>query len=197
MLCEAAGYDVVFIETVGVGQSETAVHSMVDFFLLLMLAGAGDELQGIKRGIMEMADAITINKADGNNIEKAGLARVQYMNALHLFPPPESGWKPKVLTCSAYLKTGISEIWETIDLYLNHVKSNNYFQHLRNEQSKFWMYETINEQLRNNFYQNERIKNLMDESEKKVLREEISSFVAAKRLLELYDQIKKETNQTT
>jgi LAO/AO transport system kinase len=181
---------------VGVGQSETAVHSMVDFFLLLMLAGAGDELQGIKRGIMEMADAITINKADGNNIEKAGLARVQYMNALHLFPPPESGWKPKVLTCSAYLKTGISEIWETIDQYLNHVKSNNYFQNRRNEQAKFWMYETINEQLRNQFYQNKRIKTLMEESEKKVLKEEISSFVAAKHLLELYDQIKKETNQT-
>jgi LAO/AO transport system kinase len=191
MLCEAAGFNHIFIETVGVGQSETAVHSMVDFFLLLMLAGAGDELQGIKRGIMEMADVITINKADGNNIEKAGLARVQYMNALHLFPSTDSGWKPKVLTCSAYMKTGISEIWETIDEYLALVKSNGYFQHKRNEQSKFWMYETINEQLRNNFYQNEQIKTLMEESEKKVLKEEISSFVAAKKLLDLYDQIKK------
>ncbi len=191
VLCEAAGFNHIFIETVGVGQSETAVHSMVDFFLLLMLAGAGDELQGIKRGIMEMADAITINKADGNNIEKAGLARVQYMNALHLFPATDSGWKPKVLTCSAYLKTGISEIWETIDEYLALVKSNKYFQHKRNEQSKFWMYETINEHLRNSFYQNEQIKALMEESEKKVLKEEISSFVAAKKLLDLYDQIKK------
>ncbi len=195
VLCEAAGFNHIFIETVGVGQSETAVHSMVDFFLLLMLAGAGDELQGIKRGIMEMADAITINKADGNNIEKAGLARVQYMNALHLFPAPDSGWKPKVLTCSAYLKTGISEIWETINEYLNHVKGNDYFQHRRNEQSKFWMYETINEQLRNNFYQNEDIKVLMEESEKKVLKEEISSFVAAKRLLERYDQIRNNENK--
>jgi LAO/AO transport system kinase len=191
VLCEAAGFNHIFIETVGVGQSETAVHSMVDFFLLLMLAGAGDELQGIKRGIMEMADAITINKADGNNIEKAGLARIQYMNALHLFPATESGWKPKVLTCSAYMKTGISEIWDTIDEYLRHVKNNGYFQHKRNEQSKFWMYETINEQLRNNFYQNAQIKELMEESEKKVLKEEISSFVAAKKLLDLYDQIKK------
>ncbi len=190
VLCEAAGFTHIFIETVGVGQSETAVHSMVDFFLLLMLAGAGDELQGIKRGIMEMADTITINKADGNNIEKAGLARIQYQNALHLFPAPDSGWKPKVLTCSAYRKTGISEIWETINEYLNHVKGNDYFQHRRNEQSKFWMYETINEQLRNNFYQNEEIKVLMEESEKKVLKEEISSFVAAKRLLDLYDQIR-------
>ena len=161
------------------------------FFLLLMLAGAGDELQGIKRGIMEMADAITINKADGNNIEKAGLARIQYQNALHLFPATESGWKPKVLTCSAYMKTGISEIWDTVDEYLSMVKSNNYFQHRRNEQSKFWMYETINEQLRNDFYQNEKIKMLMAESEDKVLKEEISSFVAARKLLDLYDQIRK------
>ena len=191
ILCEAAGFNHIFIETVGVGQSETAVHSMVDFFLLLMLAGAGDELQGIKRGIMEMADAITINKADGNNIEKAGLARIQYQNALHLFPATESGWKPKVLTCSAYMKTGISEIWNTIDEYLSMAKSNNYFQHRRNEQSKFWMYETINEQLRNNFYQNEKIKALMAESEDKVLKEEMSSFVAARKLLDLYDQIRK------
>lgn len=191
ILCEAAGYNHIFIETVGVGQSETAVHSMVDFFLLLMLAGAGDELQGIKRGIMEMADAITINKADGNNIEKAGLARIQYQNALHLFPATESGWKPKVLTCSAFMKTGIKEIWDTIDEYLTMTKSNNYFQHRRNEQSKFWMYETINEQLRNNFYQNEKISKLLVETENKVLKEEISSFVAAKKLLDLYDQIRK------
>ena len=191
ILCEAAGFNHIFIETVGVGQSETAVHSMVDFFLLLMLTGAGDELQGIKRGIMEMADVITINKADGNNIEKAGLARVQYMNALHLFPPTDSGWTPRVTTCSAYMKTGISEIWDTVDEYLTLVKSNSYFQHKRNEQSKFWMYETINEQLRNNFYQNEQIKSMMKEAEKKVLKEEISSFVAARKLLDLYDQIKK------
>lgn len=192
VLCEAAGFSHIFIETVGVGQSETAVHSMVDFFLLLMLAGAGDELQGIKRGIMEMADAITINKADGNNIDRANLARVQYMNALHLFPPTESGWKPKVLTCSAYQKTGISEIWETINEYLVQVRENNYFQQRRNEQSRFWMYETINEQLRNQFYQNEKIEAAMAELENKVLKEETSSFLAAKKLLDLYDQIRKE-----
>ena len=192
VLCEAAGFSRIFIETVGVGQSETAVHSMVDFFLLLMLAGAGDELQGIKRGIMEMADAITINKADGNNIDRANLARVQYMNALHLFPPTESGWKPKVLTCSAYQKTGISEIWETINEYLVQVRENNYFQQRRNEQSRFWMYETINEQLRNQFYQNEKIEAAMAELENKVLKEETSSFLAAKKLLDLYDQIRKE-----
>jgi LAO/AO transport system kinase len=191
ILCEAAGYKHIFIETVGVGQSETAVHSMVDFFLLLMLAGAGDELQGIKRGIMEMADAITINKADGNNIEKAGLARIQYQNALHLFPATESGWKPKVLTCSAYMKTGIAEIWETISEYMALTKENGYFQHRRNEQSKFWMYETINERLRNDFYRNEEIAVMLAEAENKVLKEELSSFVAAKKLLDHYDQVRK------
>jgi LAO/AO transport system kinase len=191
ILCEAAGFSHIFIETVGVGQSETAVHSMVDFFILLMQAGAGDALQGIKRGIMEMADAITINKADGNNIEKAGLARIQYQNALHLFPATESGWVPKVLTCSAYLKTGIAEIWETIGNYLSMTKASNYFQHRRNEQSKFWMYETINEQLRNNFYQNEMISEKLAEAESRVLKEELSSFVAARKLLDLYDQIRK------
>jgi len=191
ILCEAAGFNHIFIETVGVGQSETAVHSMVDFFLLLMLAGAGDELQGIKRGIMEMADAITINKADGNNIEKAGLARIQYQNALHLFPATESGWKPKVLTCSAYMKTGIKEIWDTIGEYMSMTQTSNYFQHRRNEQAKFWMYETINEQLRNDFYQNELIGEKLIEAESKVLKEELSSFVAARRLLDLYNQIRK------
>jgi len=192
VLCEAAGFSNIFIETVGVGQSETAVHSMVDFFLLLMLSGAGDELQGIKRGIMEMADAITINKADGSNIDKANLARVQYMNALHLFPTTASGWKPKVLTCSAYMKTGISEIWDTINDYLVHTQNNQYFRQRRNEQARFWMYETINEHLRKQFYQNEEIVLAMEDLENKVLKEETSSFLAAKKLLDLYDQIKKE-----
>ena len=191
ILCEAAGYDVIFIETVGVGQSETVVHSMVDFFLLLMLSGAGDELQGIKRGIMEMADAITINKADGDNIDRAEMARVQYMNALHLFPPTDSGWKPKVLTCSAYKKIGIDRIWETINTYFSHVNQNNYFQFKRNEQAKFWMYETINDQLKSNFYQNREIKQLLSTFEGQVLNEELSSFVAAKELLETYYQSQK------
>ncbi|HKJ41928.1 MAG TPA: methylmalonyl Co-A mutase-associated GTPase MeaB [Sunxiuqinia sp.] len=191
ILCEAAGFDTIFIETVGVGQSETMVHSMVDFFLLLMLAGAGDELQGIKRGIMEMADVITINKADGNNIEKAEAARVQYMNALHLFPPTDSGWIPKVLTCSAFHHVGIDKIWETIQEYIGLVKKNGYFQHRRNEQSKFWMYETINERLKSDFYQNEDLKKRTQSIERKVLNEEMSSFIAARELLETYYQTKK------
>lgn len=191
ILCEAAGFDTIFIETVGVGQSETMVHSMVDFFLLLMLAGAGDELQGIKRGIMEMADAITINKADGNNIEKAEMARVQYLNALRLFPPTDSGWKPKVLTCSAYHNTGIDKIWDTVMEYVTLVEKNAYFQHKRNEQAKFWMYETINDSLKSDFYQNEKLKNMAAAFEKKVLAEEISSFIAARELLDFYYQTKK------
>ena len=186
ILCEAAGFDTIFIETVGVGQSETVVHSMVDFFLLLMLAGAGDELQGIKRGIMEMADAITINKADGDNINRAEMARVQYMNALHLFPPTESGWEPQVLTCSAVKKNGIDQIWNTINNYLDKVNGAGYFQHKRNEQAKFWMYETINEQLRSNFYQDADIKQMIPRLEQNVLNEELSSFVAAKELLDSY-----------
>ncbi len=192
ILCEAAGFDTVFIETVGVGQSETVVHSMVDFFLLLMLSGAGDELQGIKRGIMEMADAITINKADGDNVDRAGMARVQYKNALHLFPPTDSGWKPRVLTCSSVKNIGISQIWETINDYLKLVNENGYFQHKRNEQSKFWMYETINEQLKSNFYQNQKIKQLIPSFEHQVLKEEMSSFIAARQLLDIYYQSQKE-----
>ncbi len=191
VLCEAAGFDTIFIETVGVGQSETMVHSMVDFFLLLMLAGAGDELQGIKRGIMEMADAITINKADGNNIEKAEMARVQYKNALHLFPPTDSGWTPKVLTCSAFHHIGIDKIWDTIQGYVDLVKKNGYFQHKRNEQSKFWMYETINDRLKSDFYQNDKLKTMTKGFEQKVLGEEMSSFVAARELLDFYYQSQK------
>ena len=137
VLCEAAGFDKIFVETVGVGQSETAVHSMVDFFLLIQLAGTGDELQGIKRGIMEMADGIIINKADGNNIEKAKLAANQFRNALHLFPAPESGWTPQVLTYSGFYNIGVKEVWDMVYNYIDFVKNNGYFEYRRNEQSKY------------------------------------------------------------
>jgi LAO/AO transport system kinase len=186
ILCEAAGFDIIFIETVGVGQSETTVHSMVDFFLLLMLAGAGDELQGIKRGIMELADTIIINKAEGDNLKKAELARRQYKNALHLFPPPESGWFPKVLLASAIKNTGIEEVWNTIDEYVRLVKKNNYWEINRNRQSKFRMHETIIETLKNNFYQNEKYKSSILELEKKLEESTISAFKAAKILLDQY-----------
>lgn len=186
ILCEAAGFDKIFVETVGVGQSETAVHSMVDFFLLIQLAGTGDELQGIKRGIMEMADGIIINKADGNNIDKAKLAASHFRNALHLFPAPESGWTPEVLTYSGFYGLGIKEIWDMIYRYIDFVKDNGYFEYRRNEQSKYWMYETINEHLRDSFYNNPTIAGMLGEKERDVLSGNLTSFVAAKQLLDVY-----------
>ena len=186
VLCEAAGFDKIFVETVGVGQSETAVHSMVDFFLLIQLAGTGDELQGIKRGIMEMADGIVINKADGDNLERARLAANQFRNALHLFPAPESGWTPRVLTYSGFYNLGVKEIWDMIYEYIAFVKENGYFEYRRNEQAKYWMYETINEQLRNSFYQNPKIADMLPRKEQAVLTGGLTSFVAAKQLLDAY-----------
>lgn len=186
VLCEAAGFNVIFIETVGVGQSETAVHSMVDFFLLLMLAGAGDELQGIKRGIMEMADAIAITKADGENVHKAQMARVEYQNALHLFPPTDSGWIPKVLTCSSLKKIGVDNLWDTIEEYIRLAKDSGFFDQKRKEQAKFWMYEAINESLKNSFYHQEGIKEKLNLFEKNVLSGKMNSFLASKILINEY-----------
>ena len=186
ILCEAAGFDKIFVETVGVGQSETAVHSMVDFFLLIQLAGTGDELQGIKRGIMEMADGIVINKADGSNVDKAQLAATQFRNALHLFPAPDSGWTPRVLTYSGFYNLGVKEIWDMIDEYIAFVKENGYFDYRRNEQSKYWMYEAINEHLRDSFYNNEVVKSMLADKERQVLEANLTSFVAARNLLDAY-----------
>ncbi len=186
ILCEAAGYDKIFVETVGVGQSETACHSMVDFFLLIQLAGTGDELQGIKRGIMEIADGIVINKCDGNNVDKCHIAATNFRNALHFFPAPDSGWTPKVLCYSGFYGTGIKEVWDMIYEYFDFVKDNGYFEYRRNEQNKYWMYETINESLRNNFYNNEMIQKSMQEFEQRVLNKEKSSFAAANDLLNMY-----------
>jgi LAO/AO transport system kinase len=186
ILCEAAGFDTIFIETVGVGQSETAVHSMVDFFLLLMLAGAGDELQGIKRGIMEMADGIAITKADGENIPRAERAMAEYGNALHLFPPAGSGWIPKVMICSSRSGSGIDEVWDTVLEYMALTHHNGYFEKRRMEQSKYWMYETINQSLKESFYHDSRIQKLLEQFEKKVLSGETTPFSPAKVLLEKY-----------
>lgn len=186
ILCEAAGFDTIFVETVGVGQSETAVHSMVDFFLLLLVTGAGDDLQGIKRGIMEMADAIAITKADGENITRAQLASTQYQNALHLFPMPKSRWTPIATTCSSLTGAGIMDIWELITKYVAHTNANGFFDYNRNEQAKYWLYETINEAIKNSFYQNEKIIESLPDYEKKVLDNKISSFVAAHELLAKY-----------
>lgn len=186
-LCEAAGFDTIFIETVGVGQSETAVHSMVDFFLLLMLAGAGDELQGIKRGIMEMADVIAINKTDNSAEKQVQQAVREYKNALHLYPPAKSGWEPKVTTCSALKETGIDEIREMIEAYISSTKDNGFFEENRNRQARHWMHETIQNQLKEHFYSNPAVKKALDQIEKNVLNGKTSSFKAAQKLLDLYN----------
>lgn len=194
VLCEAAGYDNIFVETVGVGQSETAVHSMVDFFLLIQLAGTGDELQGIKRGIMEMADGIVINKCDGDNVERAQLAASQFRNALFLFPPTPSKWKPEVITYSGYYELGIDVVWDMIDRYFAFVKKSGYFEKKRNEQARYWMQETIDEQLRNSFYRMQEVRALLQQKELRVLNNEQSSFTAAKEVLDFYfDKIKQKS----
>ncbi len=190
-LCEAAGFDIILIETVGVGQSETAVHSMVDFFLLLKISGAGDELQGIKRGIMEMADAIIINKADGDTIRKANLAKAEFNRALHLFPAKKSGWTPTTATCSAITGDGIPEVWQTIEKFLELTKGNNYFFEKRTAQNQFWMLETINEQLKSNFYNHPEIQKLLESNKKAVQNDEISPFAAAQIVLNVYQDYKK------
>lgn len=183
ILCEAAGFDTIIIETVGVGQSETVVHSMVDFFLLLKLAGAGDELQGIKRGIIEMADAIIINKADGKNEKPARLARTAFAKALHLYPPKDSHWTPKVSTCSAIENTGITEVWELIKAYKELTEENEYFTTRRNDQNTYWLLQTIENSLKENFYRNKNVKEKLPLLLQELSKNKISPFAAAKELL--------------
>ncbi len=183
ILCEAAGFDTIIIETVGVGQSETAVHSMVDFFLLLKISGAGDELQGIKRGIIEMSDAIVINKADGENIKNTKIAKVEFTRALHLYPPKKSDWQPKVLTCSALNNIGIDEINSVIEQYLKLTKRNGYFTKRRNQQNKYWLLSTINQQLKDNFYNNNSIKNQLEKGIINLEKGITTPFNVAKLLL--------------
>ncbi|MCF8228345.1 MAG: methylmalonyl Co-A mutase-associated GTPase MeaB [Bacteroidales bacterium] len=186
ILCEAAGYDVIFVETVGVGQSETAVHSMVDFFLLLMLAGAGDELQGIKRGIMEMADAILINKAEGDNLHKARMAKREYQNALHLYPANPSGWSPVVDLCSALQKKGIENVWSMIEKYITLTKANGYFSRNRKEQAINIMFDSINQRLKYHFYSDPEIRKKIETLQNDILQDKISSYMAAQELLNTY-----------
>lgn len=187
-LCEAAGFDIVLVETVGVGQSETLVHSMVDFFLLLMLSGAGDELQGIKRGIMEMADALVITKADGDNVKKANLARREYQNAMHLFPPKKNGWIPKALVCSSLTNTNMDLIWEAVESFSNQTKINGHFAVNRKEQDKFWLRETLNESILRSFYGNDDLIQQLKQFDKDVIDGKESSFSAAEKLYTLYIQ---------
>jgi LAO/AO transport system kinase len=187
VLCEAAGFDTIIIETVGVGQSEIAVHSMVDFFLLLLLPGGGDELQGIKRGIVEMADMIAVNKSDGERQELAKQARRAYQNALHLFPPKESGWTPPVVLCSGMSGMGITEINEYLDQYVEMTRENGYFEKKRLDQAKYWLYETIQQRLRQLFFTHPKVKEQLPGIEKAILEGKLSSFQGAEQLLNLFD----------
>jgi LAO/AO transport system kinase len=188
LLCETAGFDIILIETVGVGQSETIVHSMVDFFLLLMLSGAGDELQGIKRGIMEMADAIVITKADGDNVNKAKLASREYQNALHLFPPNPNKWIPKSLVCSSVTGENIEKISEIIYSHNNLTKINGWFEKNRQIQDKFWFNETLKELIVNQYYSNELFGKEIEIVEEKICNGELTSFQAAEDLFKKFTQ---------
>lgn len=186
ILCEAAGFDTILLETVGVGQSETAASTMVDFFLLLMLTGAGDELQGIKRGIMEMADAIAVTKADGDNNMRAEGTKISFQNAINLFPATQSGWKPKVLTCSAIENRGIKELWDVVYEYTDFTKSTGYFEESRKQQAVIRMHDTISECLTNSFYNHDEVKALRPQLEHQLYEGTITSYKAALRLLYKY-----------
>jgi len=189
ILCEAAGYDVILVETVGVGQSEIMVHSMVDFFLLLLLAGAGDELQGIKRGIMEMADGLTVTKADSGNEKRAQLAQRELKNAIHLFPPTTSGWIPEVHTCSSVNGEQIIEIWQMIQRFEEHTQIKGAFAEKRHNQDRYWMHETLRSLLLEGLYKNNSLKELIISLETAVGKGEVSAFEAADRIYKQYKSI--------
>lgn len=186
ILCEASGFDTIIVETTGVGQSETTVNSIVDFFLLLMLAGAGDELQGIKRGIMEMADAVVITKSDGNNVNQAERTRELFSNALMLFPLPASGIRPGAFTCSALENKGIEELWSTITKHISQTSENGYFRERRREQSVTGMYDSIAGYLQDSFYNNKKISALKEVIEKQVYEGKITPYKAAAELIDKY-----------
>ncbi len=183
LLCEAAGHDVIFVETVGVGQSETTVHGLVDFFLLLMLAGAGDELQGLKRGIMEMADALLITKADGTNEPAAARARQDYQNALHLFPPAASGWAVPVRTCSALTGGGLPEVWDLLEAYATQTQENGFFQRRRQQQQLQWLHQSIRQALETRFYESETVRAQLPALEAQVAAGQLTPGAAAQALL--------------
>ncbi len=189
LLCETAGFDTIFVETVGVGQSEIAVHAIVDCFLLLLMPGGGDELQGIKRGIMEMADIVCINKADGDNLTMAHAAEKAFKNALHLFPQKASAWTPPVLLCSSLHKTGIAEVWQQISTYFDHVQENNYLVQNRKNQLRHWFQETMDETLKQWFRQHPIVQKHWDLIQQAVEENQISAFHAAEELLKLVNDV--------
>ncbi len=188
IVCEAAGFDIIIVETVGVGQSETTVASMVDFFLVLMLAGAGDELQGIKKGVLELADAIAINKADGNNIEHAKKAKIEYEKALNLLTPSSKIWSPPVLTCSAVTLDGIDEIWQTILDHRKKLESSGELADKRRKQALDWMWALVEEGLRDRFYRNSDVEKSLPQIIKAIEKGKTAPTIAAYTLLNLHDQ---------
>lgn len=192
-LCEAAGYDVVLVETVGVGQAETTVHSMVDFFLLLALASGGDELQGIKRGIMEMADALVINKAEGRNAEAAKQAQATYSNAMKLLPKRTPGWTPPVLTCSALEGTGLGPVWSAVERFQTHASARGLLVERRRQQAVHWMRQTVEAQLLHDFYHADGVRERLEDAKTSVLDGSLSSTAAAERLLDAYRRGSAET----
>ncbi len=185
ILCEAAGYNIILVETVGVGQNEISVSEMVDFFLLLKLSGAGDELQGIKRGIIEMADAIIINKADGDNIENSNKAKSEFSMAIKFYPKRKSNWTPKVMTCSSVNNKGIKSIWDMISEYVTATKSNNFFNENRKSQNKYWLLQTINDKLQSNFFGSEKIKKELEKQYDLLDNKKTTPFAAAEILLKI------------
>jgi len=186
LVCEAAGFDTILVETVGVGQSETVVASMVDFFLMLMLPGAGDDLQGIKRGVMEVADLLVINKADGNNEQTATAARNDYTHALNLLTPDAADWHPQVLTCSAMLNRGLDQVWQQIQKHHELQTSNGGFQSKRQDQLKQWLESTVEQQLMSNFYNNPAVLNARDSITAEVADGSITPVNAARKLLAIH-----------
>lgn len=182
-LCESAGYEVILIETVGVGQNEISVADMVDFFLLLKIAGSGDELQGIKRGIIEMSDLIVINKCDGDNIEESIKAKNEFKLALQLFPNKKSNWKPEVLTCSSINNEGLDNIWNSINQYIDLTKKNNYFFENRIKQSKSNLLKVIDESLRMSFFKRKSVNNKLEKLIKQIEDQEISVFEASQKII--------------
>jgi LAO/AO transport system kinase len=194
LLCEAAGYDVVLVETVGVGQSETMVKQSVDFFLLLMLSGAGDELQGIKRGIMELADLLVVTKSDGDNIKPAKRAAAEYKNAMHLFPANENQWIPQTATCSALDNSGLDEVWKQIESFVNLTKINGWFDKNRMEQQKFWLETLVQEEIRSRFQQIPEFNELLEKAENQIQNQDANAFAMAQQIVnQIFEKYVKKT----
>ncbi|MCF8266877.1 MAG: methylmalonyl Co-A mutase-associated GTPase MeaB [Ignavibacteriales bacterium] len=186
LACESAGYDVIIIETVGVGQSEITVRSMVDFFLLVLIAGGGDELQGIKKGIIEIADAIVINKADGDNIQRSNMAKAEYTNAVHYIAPATQGWQTSVMTCSALVGSGVTELWQNVLDFEKSTKSSGFFQKRRKNQALDWMLTLVEEEIKNHFYNSADIKEILPHVKKEVIEGKKLPTEAAEELLKRF-----------